>query len=175
MHRREQTIHASRDLRNSRSRELHETCPAAGPVPDGFNLLRHKSSNGLPIPPAGATVFNQVEQMSGWNSCNTPSCAGGSGNGTYWMAQNQTSLRFPAPAPRSTTPACGTTPCGGRSWARTAPPPTCCGTSTSRSTATPRKARRRWNMTPSSLSADTTTWSAASATSPPACGMSGTN
>jgi hypothetical protein len=46
-------------------------------------------SNGLPIPPAGATVFNQIEQMPGWSSCDAPSCAGGSGNGTYWMAQNQ--------------------------------------------------------------------------------------
>ena len=45
---------------------------------------------GLPVPPPGATVFTQVQQMSGWNSCNAPSCAGGSGNGTYWMAQNQT-------------------------------------------------------------------------------------
>ena len=44
---------------------------------------------GLPVPPPYATVFNQIEQMPGWQSCDAPSCAGGSGNGTYWMAQNQ--------------------------------------------------------------------------------------
>ena len=45
---------------------------------------------GLPSSPPGALVFNQIQRMSGWNSCNSPSCAGGSGNGVYWMAQNQT-------------------------------------------------------------------------------------
>jgi hypothetical protein len=45
--------------------------------------------SGLPTPPPGATVFNQIEQMSGWGSCNAPSCAGGDGGGTYWMAQFQ--------------------------------------------------------------------------------------
>lgn len=45
--------------------------------------------NSLPVPPPGATVFSQIEQMSGWAWCNDPGCAGGSGNGTYWMAQNQ--------------------------------------------------------------------------------------
>lgn len=44
---------------------------------------------GLPHPPAGAIVFNQIEQMSGWQSCHDPGCAGGSGNGSYWLAQNQ--------------------------------------------------------------------------------------
>jgi hypothetical protein len=44
---------------------------------------------GLPIPPPSATVFNQIQQMSGWQWCNSPKCAGGSGNGTYWMAQFQ--------------------------------------------------------------------------------------
>jgi hypothetical protein len=44
----------------------------------------------LPVPPPYATVFTQIEQMPDWQSCNAPSCAGGSGNGTYWMAQYQT-------------------------------------------------------------------------------------
>jgi len=48
-----------------------------------------QSLNGLPLPPPGATVYNQIEQMAGWQSCNSPSCSGGSGNGTYWMAQFQ--------------------------------------------------------------------------------------
>ncbi len=54
------------------------------------SLASAQASNGLPIPPPSATVFSQIEQMSGWNSCDTPSCAGGDGGGTYWMAQNQT-------------------------------------------------------------------------------------
>jgi len=44
---------------------------------------------GLPTPSPGALVFNQIEQLPGWGSCNSPSCAGGSGLGIYWMAQNQ--------------------------------------------------------------------------------------
>ena len=46
-------------------------------------------NSGLPTPPPGATVFSQIQEMSGWGSCNAPSCAGGSGNGSYWMAQFQ--------------------------------------------------------------------------------------
>lgn len=46
---------------------------------------------GLPTPAADAKTFTQIEGMTGWNSCGTASCAGGSGNATYWMAQNQTS------------------------------------------------------------------------------------
>ncbi len=44
---------------------------------------------GLPIPPPGALVFSQINQMSGWQACHDPGCAGGSGLGTYWMAQFQ--------------------------------------------------------------------------------------
>lgn len=44
---------------------------------------------GLPAPPPDAIVYSNIDQRSGWGSCNTPSCAGGSGLGTYWMAQNQ--------------------------------------------------------------------------------------
>jgi hypothetical protein len=48
-----------------------------------------QNMTGLPLPPPGATVFTQIEQMSGWSWCDAPSCAGGSGNGSYWLAQNQ--------------------------------------------------------------------------------------
>lgn len=46
---------------------------------------------GLPTPPSWATWFYNIENMGGWNWCNSPNCAGGSGNGSYWMAQNQSS------------------------------------------------------------------------------------
>lgn len=50
------------------------------------------TSKGLPTPPSTAKVFNNIEEMtSGWGTCNTPACAGGSGAGTYWQAFNQTS------------------------------------------------------------------------------------
>ncbi len=52
-------------------------------------MLIAQSAAGLPTPPADAIVLSQLEQMSGWGSCNSPNCAGGSGNGTYWMAQFQ--------------------------------------------------------------------------------------
>ena len=45
--------------------------------------------NGLPTPPPGAIVFNKIEQRGNWTWCNSPGCAGGDGNGSYWMAQNQ--------------------------------------------------------------------------------------
>jgi hypothetical protein len=48
------------------------------------------ATSALPTPPSGAKVFSQVEQMAGWGSCGTASCAGGSGKSTFWMAQNQT-------------------------------------------------------------------------------------
>lgn len=53
------------------------------------SMAMAQAFGGLPVPPPGATVFNQIEQMPGWNSCNQSSCSGGSGNGVYWMAQFQ--------------------------------------------------------------------------------------
>lgn len=53
------------------------------------SLLIAQETIGLPNPPPGARVFSQIEQMPGWQSCNAPSCAGGSGQGAYWMAQFQ--------------------------------------------------------------------------------------
>jgi hypothetical protein len=49
------------------------------------------TSDGLPVPPLGAAVYDNIQQRGGWSSCHDPGCAGGSGQGTYWMAQNQTS------------------------------------------------------------------------------------
>lgn len=46
--------------------------------------------DGLPTPPQNAVVFNNIQQNGGWGYCNDPGCAGGSGQGVYWMAQNQT-------------------------------------------------------------------------------------
>ena len=48
-----------------------------------------QATGNLPVPPPGAIVFNQINQMSGWSSCHDPGCAGGSGSGSYWMAQYQ--------------------------------------------------------------------------------------
>ncbi len=47
--------------------------------------------NGLPTPPQGAIVFSDIENRGNWMLCNEPSCAGGDGDGAYWMAQHQSS------------------------------------------------------------------------------------
>lgn len=54
-----------------------------------LSVAQSIGGGGLPVPPPNATVFNQIQEMPGWGSCNSPSCAGGSGNGAYWMAQYQ--------------------------------------------------------------------------------------
>jgi len=47
-------------------------------------------SNALPTPPAGARVYNNIEQnTSNWSNCHDAGCAGGTGAGTYWQAFNQ--------------------------------------------------------------------------------------
>jgi hypothetical protein len=48
-------------------------------------------ADGLPLPPPNAMVFSKIQQNGGWGSCNASNCAGGSGEGVYWMAQNQIS------------------------------------------------------------------------------------
>ena len=45
--------------------------------------------DGLPSPPPGAIVFNHIEDRGGWQWCHDRGCAGGSGQGAYWMAQYQ--------------------------------------------------------------------------------------
>ena len=44
---------------------------------------------GLPTPPPGAIVFNNIQNRGNWHWCHDPGCAGGSGQGSYWMAQHQ--------------------------------------------------------------------------------------
>ncbi len=46
-------------------------------------------NNGLPTPPSWAVVFSNIENRGNWQWCNSPGCAGGSGDGAYWMAQHQ--------------------------------------------------------------------------------------
>jgi hypothetical protein len=46
-------------------------------------------TDGLPTPPPTAIVFDKIQQNNNWGSCNSSGCAGGSGQGVYWMAQNQ--------------------------------------------------------------------------------------
>ncbi len=46
------------------------------------------SSSVLPTPPSTATVFNHIEDMSGFKSCSA-NCAGGTSTTNYWMAQWQ--------------------------------------------------------------------------------------
>jgi hypothetical protein len=57
------------------------------------------NNNGLPTPPSWAKVFSNVHTGGSWGSCHDPGCAGGSGQGTYWMAQNQSN---PSMSGRST-------------------------------------------------------------------------
>jgi hypothetical protein len=48
------------------------------------------SKSALPSAPSNAKVFSNIEQTtSGWASCDSAACAGGSGSGAYWQAFNQ--------------------------------------------------------------------------------------
>jgi hypothetical protein len=47
--------------------------------------------NGLPTPPGNAIWFNDIQNRGNWSWCHDPGCAGGSGNGSYWMSQHQSS------------------------------------------------------------------------------------
>ncbi len=44
---------------------------------------------GLPTPPGNAIWFNNIQDRGNWSWCHDPGCAGGSGQGSYWMAQHQ--------------------------------------------------------------------------------------
>jgi hypothetical protein len=48
------------------------------------------TTSALPTPPSSAKVFSGFDDMTGWGSCGSHACAGGSGNGSYWMAGFQT-------------------------------------------------------------------------------------
>ena len=57
-----------------------------------FSFAQVATVAQLPTPPSTAAVYSNIEQMTtGWASCNTAACAGGSGQGTFWQAFNQTS------------------------------------------------------------------------------------
>ena len=47
--------------------------------------------DGLPTPPGNAIWFNNIQNRGNWSWCHDPGCAGGSGSGSYWMAQHQSS------------------------------------------------------------------------------------
>jgi hypothetical protein len=51
--------------------------------------LAATASDGLPTPPSNAIWFHNIQNRSNWSTCHSSSCAGGSGEGTYWMAQFQ--------------------------------------------------------------------------------------
>src|SRR5579875_1028664 len=61
---------------------------AYGSVYEQITVNGSGGGNGLPTPPPWAQWFYNIDDRSGWDSCNSPGCAGGSGNGSYWMAQN---------------------------------------------------------------------------------------
>jgi len=46
-------------------------------------------ASSLPSPPPGAVVFNNIDERGNWSYCHNRGCAGGSGSGSYWMAQHQ--------------------------------------------------------------------------------------
>jgi hypothetical protein len=57
----------------------------------GGSSISTSTTSALPTPPSTARLFNNIDQMmSGWGSCETASCAGGSGSGSFWQAFNQT-------------------------------------------------------------------------------------
>jgi len=51
--------------------------------------LAAAASDGLPTPPSNAIWFHNIQDRSNWSTCHSPSCSGGDGEGTYWMAQHQ--------------------------------------------------------------------------------------
>jgi hypothetical protein len=57
------------------------------PMPDPETMA---SPGTLPTPPAQAVNFQNLQNSPNWGSCNDPACSEGSGTGSYWMAQNQT-------------------------------------------------------------------------------------
>lgn len=60
-----------------------------GDVWENITVSGGNNGGGLPIPPPWAKIFNNVHRGGSWGSCHDSGCAGGSGKGTYWMAQNQ--------------------------------------------------------------------------------------
>ena len=55
----------------------------------GMTITVTQTSTGLPSPPAGAVTKDNIDQMTGWQSCTTCAGAGGSGpTATFSMTQN---------------------------------------------------------------------------------------
>ena len=46
-------------------------------------------ATSLPSPPSNAIVFNNIDERGNWSYCHNRGCSGGSGSGSYWMAQHQ--------------------------------------------------------------------------------------
>jgi hypothetical protein len=63
--------------------------PSQGQQSDAGSAGGQNAQSTLPTPPANAVTYAHIEQMGNWGSCNTLDCSGGSGNGEFWMAQNQ--------------------------------------------------------------------------------------
>lgn len=61
----------------------------------GFLANREVEGGGV----ANQTQFNQVQQWSGWGSCDNSTCSGGNGSGTCWIEPYQ---RFPSLSGSST-------------------------------------------------------------------------
>jgi hypothetical protein len=63
--------------------------PASSSDPTTGTATTAENPN-YPAPPADAVVFDDVQNTKNTGSCDTASCAGGSGSGTSWVAFNQT-------------------------------------------------------------------------------------
>jgi hypothetical protein len=64
---------------------------AYGSVYEQITITSGGGGDDLPDPPSWAIVYNNIQNRSNWHWCHDPGCAGGSGSGTYWMAQFQSS------------------------------------------------------------------------------------
>jgi hypothetical protein len=65
--------------------------PLQASIPAHGSTQNPTGNSGVPTPPAQAKGFPSLQSADNWQSCNSASCAGGSGAGSDWMAQNQTS------------------------------------------------------------------------------------
>ena len=62
-----------------------------GDTTESITVTGGGGGNGLPTPPSNAIWFYDIQNRSNWSYCHDPGCAGGSGSGSYWMAQHQSS------------------------------------------------------------------------------------
>lgn len=59
-----------------------------GRYDDRYLQVTANGDGGLPTPPDWAQVFNNVHKADKWGSCHNPECAGGSGDGVFWMNED---------------------------------------------------------------------------------------